>query len=85
MKINKLIWKKNRWLHKAKTSDSEEVWKINRKNENVTQRTSRQTNKDCLKIPFLKWEKKNGGHILRVEYKNVGMPEIKDQQFQQAT
>ena len=77
----KLIRKKNRWLHKAKTSNSDKVWKIYRKIKSVTQRTCRQTHENYLKTLFEndRSNKKLWSYIKNRKQQNVGIPEIKDQ------
>ena len=77
----KLIRKKNRWLHKAKTSNSDKVWKIYRKIKSVTQRTCRQTHEEYLKTLFKndRSNKKLWSYIKSRKQQNIGIPEIKDQ------
>ena len=77
----KLIRKKNRWLHKAKTTKSDKVWKIYRKIKSVTQRTCRQTHENYLKTLFEndRSNKKLWSYIKNRKQQNVGIPEIKDQ------
>ena len=79
--IKTLIRKKNRWLHTAKTSDSDKVLNIYRKIKSVTQRTCRQTHENYLKTLFEndRSNKKLWSYIKNRKQQNVGIPEIKDQ------
>ena len=76
----RLIRQKNRWLHKAKTLNSENVWKTYRKIKRVTQRTCRQTHENYLRNLFEndKSNKKLWSYIKSRKQQNVGIPEIKD-------